>query len=601
MKYMHKVAMLLAIFYTLTTTLTAQTTYNLYEGEQPLHEVRAVWLTTIGGLDWPRIKATDAASQQRQKDELCRILDSYQRININTVIFQTRVRASVLYPSKIEPWEMSLTGQPNKSPGYDPLKFVIDECHKRGMELHCWVVCIPIGTADRQKKYGASSIVKKNPNLVKTVGGECFMIPGMPGTADYIASICREITENYDIDGISLDYIRYPESAYHFSDNNLCPKNQNLNDWKRENITRIVRKVHDAVKPIKPWVKLSSSPIGKYRDLPRYSAKGWNCYDAVWQDPQAWLRDNLQDELFPMMYFKGDHYYPFLFNWAENNYGHPVAAGLGIYFLDPREGKWVLNDVRAQMHTARNSKVGGIAFYRSEFLTKNCKGLYDTCEDEFFPYPALQPVMTWMGKKEAPATPTHLIYNEGKLTWNGSAPYYNIYGSNTYPVDCTRAENLLFTRQEGNVFQIGGRALKMHYFAVTASDRFGNESVPAQEHNDGVTIPEHLNVPYLINRDLKGRVHHTETAKERKAREKAEAKARKQAEKERKKAEKERMKQEKSTPKVEKTTSKVEKSTPNAETSTSKKEKNASNVKSAATYKPKHKTYTRTIKVKVKK
>lgn len=501
MKYIYKVIVFATLFFALLASARAQQLEYTYEQNHPLHEVRAVWLTTINSLDWPRQKANDAAGIERQKAELCRILDAYKRININTVILQTRVRGSVIYPSKIEPWEMCLTGKPNKSPGYDPLRYAIEECHKRGMELHSWVVCIPLGNTARQKQYGASSIQKRNPKLVKTVKGECFMIPGNPATADYIASICREIVENYDVDGISLDYIRYPESVFAFSDDNLCPRGRNKAEWKRENITRIVQKVHDAVKPLKPWVKLSSSPIGKYSNLSRYSAKGWSCYDAVYQDPQAWLRDNIQDLLFPMMYFQGDHFYPFLFNWAENKYGHPVVPGLGIYFLDPREGRWQLNDVRAQMYTARASDVGGIAFYRSEFLTKNCKGIYDACQQEFFPYPALMPTMTWMGKKTAPASPSHLIYNKGKLMWEGNAAYYNVYGSNTYPVDCTRAENLLFARHEGTTFQIGGRALKMHYFAVTASDRFGNESAPTQEKYDGVVINDNLNVPYLINRD----------------------------------------------------------------------------------------------------
>lgn len=584
--------------------MTSQTINNIYESPQPLHEVRAVWLTTIGGLDWPRVKATDASSIQRQKAELCRVLDNYQRININTVIMQTRVRGSVIYPSKIEPWEACLTGTPNRSPGYDPLQFAIEECHKRGMELHCWLVCIPLGTVDRQRKHGASSIMQKKPALVKTVGSECFMVPGNPATADYIASICKELTENYDIDGISLDYIRYPEASYRFSDNNLCPAGKNINDWKRENITRIVRKVHDVVKPIKPWVKLSSSPVGKYRDLPRYSSKGWNCYDAVWQDPQAWLRDNLQDMLFPMMYFRGEHFYPFLFNWAENNYGHPVAAGLGIYFLDPKEGKWELNDVRAEMYTTRMSGAGGIAFYRGEFLSNKSKGLYDALQQEFFPYPALLPAMKWMGNRTAPESPLHLIYNKGRLTWQASAAYYNIYGSTTYPVDCTRPENLLAVRHEGTSYQIGGRALKMRYFAVTSSDRFGNESLPAQESYDGVAIPESLNVPYLINRDIKGRVRHTETAKEHKAREKAEAKARKQAEKERIKAEKERIKAEKKTAKNAPKSSVVKESKPVESKPQQKveavKTDNNSDVKPASTYKPKHKTYTRTVKVKKK-
>lgn len=537
MTNLHKAFLLWAFLSLVTTTLYAQTTEDarakyLYEKEHPLRETRAVWLTTIGGLDWPRIQAIDARSRERQKQELIHILDQYQRANINTVIFQTRVRAALLYPSKIEPWELSLTGVAGKDPGYDPLAFCIDECHKRGMELHAWVVCIPIGTKERQAKYGAASLTKKRPELVKTAkGGEMFMIPGKPETADYIASICKEIVENYDVDGISLDYIRYPESIYNFSDENLYPRSssQSKADWKRENITRIVRRVHDVVKPIKPWVKLSSSPIGKYKDTSRYSAGGWNGYNAVWQDPILWLKEDWQDLLFPMMYFTGNNYYPFLFQWAEMANGHPICPGLGIYFLDPREGRWTLNEVRAEMHTARNSGIGGIAFYRGEFLTNNTKGIYDTTCDEFFPYPALTARMTWMGDTLAPTAPTSLYYKDGTLHWeshtlsnspcegedsirkvpsplgeDGRGPLYNIYGSNTYPVDVTKAENLLAARVTDTQWQLNARAQKVRHYAVTAMNRLGNESPALQEEKPTIELPEHINVPRLINRDLKG-------------------------------------------------------------------------------------------------
>ena len=510
----HKALILLAILTLLTTTLCAQTNTQtrgefLYEKSHPLRETRAVWLTTIGGLDWPRTQAIDAASRERQKEELIRILDNYQRANINTVIFQTRVRAAVMYPSRIEPWELSLTGHHGMNPGYDPLAFCIDECHKRGMELHAWVVCIPIGTTERQRGYGAASLVKKHKELVKTAkGGEMFMIPGKPQPAEYIASICKEIVENYDVDGISLDYIRYPESIFKFSDDELYPRFSSMSkaEWKRENITRIVKSVHDAVKPIKPWVKLSSSPIGKYRNTSRYSAGGWNGYDAVWQDPVLWLEKDYQDLLFPMMYFTGNNYYPFLFQWLENAHGHPIVPGLGIYFLDPREGRWTLNEVRAEMHTARNSGIGGIAFYRGEFLTKNCKGIYDTTCEEFFPYPALTARMTWMGDTLAPNAPTHLTYNEGKLHWTAPEKdlLYNVYGSNLYPVDVTQAENLLAVRINDTQWQLNARALKVRHYAVTAIDRFGNESPALQEVKPTFELPQYINVPRLINHDLKG-------------------------------------------------------------------------------------------------
>ena len=456
----------------------------------PLHEIRAVWLATIGGIDWPHTKATDSWSIQRQKQELCNILDKLQRANINMVVMQTRVRGTVIYPSSIEPWDDCLTGKFGQHPGYDPLQFAIEECHRRGMEFHAWIVSIPLGELKKQKSYGSLSIMRKHPELCKTVGAEVFMQPNANGTADYIAGLCKEIIQKYDVDGISLDYIRYPESIYKFKDNASASQ-------KRENITQIVRRVHDVVKSIKPWVKLSSSPIGKYRDLKRYSSIGWNCYDAVYQDPQAWLRDNIQDMLFPMMYFRDNHFYPFLFDWLEHAYGHPVAPGLAIYLLDPREGRWALNDVRVEMHTTRNSNIGGMVFYRAKFLNDNHKGIYNTTCQEFFPYPALPPRMTWSSDTIAPLPPNGLRCENGVLTWNegeynsdrDAYTYYNIYGSNVYPVDVTKAENLLQARVRDTHYELTGRSTSRRFFAVCASDRFGNQSAAAQEQNVMTSLP----------------------------------------------------------------------------------------------------------------
>lgn len=489
---MIKRLVILALFALCVLCVTAQESFfsNI---AFPKHEERAVWLATIGGIDWPRNKATDERSTERQKQELCDILDKLKKANINVVILQTRIRGSVIYPSEIEPWDQAITGRSNVAPSYDPLEFAIEECHKRGMELHAWLVSIPLGTSQRQKAYGSKSIMRHHASLCKAVGGEMFMQPGKPETADYIAELCREIVARYDVDGISLDYIRYPESQYRFNDEDLYKKQkaqgQTLSEWRRENITRIVRRVHDVVKAIKPWVRLSSSPIGKYRDLNRYSSRGWNCYDVVYQDPQGWLRDNLQDVLFPMMYFQGNHFYPFLYDWKENSYGHPVVPGLGIYFLDPHEGTWKLNDVRAQMYTARNSGIGGIAFYRSQFLTDNTKGLYDATCEELFQYPALTTRMTWTGDTLPPAPPTDIVKTDNKLTWKyGSThqgkwqmTYFNVYASNIYPVDTENAMNLVASRLQTTSMDMSINGLEGKYFAVTAMDRYGNESKALQQ------------------------------------------------------------------------------------------------------------------------
>lgn len=523
LKITHHITALL-IFFSATTALAQE----IWDATYPKHEVRAVWIATIGGIDWPRTKATDARSTEKQKQELINILDKLKEANINTVLLQTRIRGSVIYPSDIEPWDNAITGRAGKAPTYDPLEFAIEQCHKRGMELHAWLVSIPLGTVSRQQSYGSKSITKHHGNLCKTVSGNMFMVPALPGTADYIADLAKEIVERYDVDGINLDYIRYPESQYHFSDDNLYSSRDGLSkaDWRRNNITRIVRRVHDTVKAIKPWVKLSSSPIGKYRTLNRYKSGGWDCFDAVYQDPQGWLRDNIQDMLFPMMYFQGDHYYPFVYDWQENSYGHPVAAGLGIYFLDPKEGRhWQLSDVRAQMHAARKSDMGGIAFYRSDYLTNNIKGLYDTTCEEFFPYPALSTRMTWCGDTIAPESPTGMRYKDGVLTWNYGKPltdgqwqsvYFNVYGSNTYPVDITKAENLLDIHVTDLRYEIAGRALTKHFFAVTATDRFGNESAALQEQNTSSTSrPSEQEIFAAVRKHFSGEYMETASASKR--------------------------------------------------------------------------------------
>lgn len=428
------------------------------------HEVRAVWLATIGGIDWPR--SHNAAEQRR---EMIRTLDMLKAAGINTVLLQTRVRASTIYPSAIEPWDACLTGSHGRAPGYDPLQFCIDECHRRGMELHAWIVTIPVGklTEARCKEFQ-----RRNPQLFSKVGDSGYMNPENPRTGDYLARICQEVTRNYDIDGIHLDYIRYPET------------------WKlkvsraqgRQNITSIVRKIHQAVKQEKPWVKLSCSPIGKHGDLTRYRSGGWNAYNAVCQHAQEWMREGLMDQLYPMQYFRGNNYFPFLLDWQEQSADCGIVSGLGIYFLDPREGKWTLDDVRQQMFFCR--EVGaGHSFFRSKFLTDNTKGIYDFTR-HFNRLPALPHPLKATGKA-APEAPAGLQLRNGQLSWpaavnNNDSPYllYNVYASRDYPVDTSCPENLVGWRLRATSVSV--KPAPGLYYAVCAVDRYGQESSPRQ-------------------------------------------------------------------------------------------------------------------------
>lgn len=450
---------------------------------QPKYEVRAVWLTTIGGIDWPHSYAGSARSIERQKDELRDILDRLQRANINTVLLQTRIRATTIYPSAYEPWDGCLSGKPGKSPGYDALKFAIDECHRRGMELHAWIVAIPVG---KWNGAGCVRLRKRHPGLVRKIGDEGYLDPEKPQTAEYLADLCAEITGNYDIDGIHLDYIRYHET---------WPMKVSRRQG-RTNITNIVRAISRRVKSIKPWVKMSCSPIGKYKDLSRFSSYGWNAYERVCQDAQAWLRDGLMDELFPMMYFRGNQFYPFALDWNEHSYGRIVAPGLGIYFMSPGEKDWPLSDITREMLTLRHYGMGH-AFFRSKFFTDNVKGIYDFTAQSFNQYPALIPPMTWQSSAR-PSAPSGLSRrtqedNVELLSWTPADKdttriMYNVYSSREYPVNTDDARNLTVVRLRKSSLIIPHDPTR--HYAVTATDRYGNESTPLQERHTNPDTPE---------------------------------------------------------------------------------------------------------------
>ena len=209
---------------------------------QPKYEIRATWLTTLGGMDWPRTKAGSATGIQRQKKELCDILDRLKAANFNTVLLQTRLRGDMIYPSSIETFAESLTGYTGRNPGYDPLAFAIEECHKRGMELHAWIVTIPAGNTRQVKLLGRNSIVQWNRKICKLYKGNWYLDPGNPETKEYLSRIVKEITSQYDIDGIHFDYIRYPEQADKFPDKDTYRrygKGKELKQWRRDNITTL--------------------------------------------------------------------------------------------------------------------------------------------------------------------------------------------------------------------------------------------------------------------------------------------------------------------------------------------------------------------------
>ncbi|MFV0330514.1 MAG: glycoside hydrolase family 10 protein [Dysgonomonas sp.] len=448
----------------------------------PATEVRAVWLTTNWGLDWP----AQGTSVQSQKEQLCRILDQLQEANFNTVLFQARAQGRVFYKSKIEP----LSPFFNHGYNFDPLAFAVEECHKRGMECHAWVIAFPMEKATvkytGKGKRRKSTVVQDKPSYYKNVGNTWYLDPGRPETRNLIVSLVKEIVSNYDVDGIHFDYIRYPSNTRKFPDEDTYQKygnGQNIYDWRRDNINTLISETYDAVKSIKKWVQVSSSPLGRYKVLPDVSPNdGWTAYETVFQDAGYWMKNDKHDLVFPMMYYREHNFYPFLDDWVSNSNGRIVVPGLGVYQMD--EQSWPLQDITDQMKYIRDKNVKGAAYFRTGNILSNLKGVMDSIR-ACYATPAKLPPLTWLNNV-APNSPVNLqVYKDNhhlNIRWDAPADdedfTYTIYASPIESVDTDKGGNILVTGLRTNRYSFPVRDGEFgYYYTVTASDRYHNESV----------------------------------------------------------------------------------------------------------------------------
>ena len=468
-----------AILTAIPTNLSSWETSQPQPGT-PKREYRAVWLTTIKNLDWPVSPASSLTGEEQQQHALCEMLDTLQAIGINTVLLQTRLRGDVIYPSLIEPFTKVFSGRDGKAPSYDPLLFAIRECHQRGMQCHAWIVALQV----KDNKY---------------------VDPASQREVDHLCAMVREVVRNYDVDGIHLDYIRYPE------------KTRGNDQTRRDNVSQCMKSVYRTVKEEKPWVCVSAATLGKYRDTQRASSHGWNAYNTVFQEAQEWTREGYVDALFPMLYYRDKHYFPFVADWAENAHERAFVAGLGIYQLDRKEQDWEIEAIRSQISYIRSfegehahagmvygNEASGYALFRAGFILKNTKGIKDEIR-WFNQHPALVPAVP-STDVPYPAEPTHLTGqlqgSQVTLRWNdavtlSSGPIRdNIYFSVDEPIDIQDSNHLVLTYQSTNAVQLpypgyGHNA----FYAVTAINRYGQESMPAY-----YTI--HAHTPHQIGKDL---------------------------------------------------------------------------------------------------
>jgi uncharacterized lipoprotein YddW (UPF0748 family) len=393
---------LLTLLFLFSTTLLSQ----------PKTEFRGVWIASVDNIDWPLKGMTDPDSQ---RVEFIRQLDMHKSNGMNAVIVQVRPAADAFYPSPFEPWSQWLTGVQGKppSPYYDPLEFMINETHKRGMEFHAW--CNPY-RADF--KIGASSIApnhvtKIHPEWFLEYGDKKYFDPASKEVQKFLVKVVADIVQRYDVDAIHMDDYFYPyriagkefpdEASYKRSKTSLDKE-----DWRRSNVDTIIKMLAVAIKKEKPWVQFGISPFSVWRNKdkdPRGSDSkaGQTNYDDLYADILLWLKEKWVDYVAPQLYLEIGHdkidYAKMLEWWSKNSYGRNLYIGLAIYRSGSNAAWRNPNELPNQIKLLRKyPNVQGSIYFSSKSFNNNPNGWSDSLRNNYYRVHVATPEMEWLPK-----------------------------------------------------------------------------------------------------------------------------------------------------------------------------------------------------------
>jgi uncharacterized lipoprotein YddW (UPF0748 family) len=447
----------------------------------PKWEVRAVWLTTAGGADWP--KTYDVAAQKRS---LVEIFETLQKKHFNTVFFQVRPRGNTFYKSQYEPWAAELTGTLGRDPGWDPLEFAIEEAHKRGIEVHAWFNVAKVYNNGQPPLSSPRHILRNHPEWAQNYEGEWWVDMGKPEVREYTENLVMELVRLYDLDGIHFDYIRYPGKKFEdWNSFRLYSDGVERDEWRRNNITQFVREMYGRIISEKPMMKVGSAPLGIYKPIPG-AQSGFSAYAELYQDSRLWLQEKIQDYVVPQLYWDfGEQTNPndpdfraLCIDWSKNNFGRHVYAGLGVY----REN--IQKEITEQIYLTRTVACQGQSFFRYENIL-DLPGIALT-----YKYPALIPPMPW--KDSIPPLPpteitavrgsnqtTIIRWNEPALALDGdNASLYVVYRSTNEDVDIRNPRNILAVIPSTSTIYVDETPKNNihYYYTVTALDKGHNES-----------------------------------------------------------------------------------------------------------------------------
>lgn len=406
--------------------------------DPPKYELRGAWIATVYKLDWPT-----SNTESSQKRQLSNLLDHLKNAGINAVFFQVRAFGDAMYESSYEPWSHDLTGSQDRPATYDPLKFAIEEAHRRGIEIHAWINPYRVHHVGRYRA-GANHVTMTHPEWTYKAGDLIYLDPGGRQVRTYIAKIVMDIARRYQIDGIHFDDYFYPYPPNHLTFTNrpdqetFLEENRgftNINAWRRDNINLQIAEVSDSLRSFNPQLKFGISPFGIWKNGIPSGTKGLDAYNRIFADPITWINEKTIDYLVPQLYweFGGEQDYAKLSNWwASSIKDRHLYIGHALYKIDHHRYSFTVSEVLNQVAFNREiSQIDGSVFFRTEYLLPGrSKNFSQKVRNGLYKYPALPPSMDWKDTTP-PSSPTNLMVSENQtsveLRWDDFSNGYSRY------------------------------------------------------------------------------------------------------------------------------------------------------------------------------
>lgn len=448
----------------------------------PKREFRGAWLHTVWQTQYRQ------QTTEQNMEYLARQLDSLKAAGVNAVIFQVRPQADAFYASSLEPWSRFLSDDGKAPvPFWDPLEYMVDETHARGMELHAWLNPYRVTTSAKQT-LPKNHIYHKHPERFARYDGKLYFDPGLPENREFIGAVVDDIVQRYDIDGIHFDdyFYPYPVAGKKFPDDASYAKYGNgmtIDDWRRRNVDILIEDIHRRIAGRKPWVRFGVSPFGIWRNKtndPRGSeTSGLQNYDSLYADVLLWEEKGWIDYLVPQLYWELDHKsagYLVLVDWWNNNAGKQRHL-----FIGQDIGRTMTeNGLHRKISLAREApNISGNCWWPGYALTRNEKGVADSLMTCYQAHPAIIPSCPWIADN-APAPVAKLKVSKNKIEWVAPAKCgetsdvvrFAVYRfENMDDIDIVNGDALVdITCHSFHIAKEPG------VYVVTALDRINNES-----------------------------------------------------------------------------------------------------------------------------